>query len=136
MWKSKKYILAGLLAFIVLVGSTAGIVFAQSGSEDDVQPNTVLARVAEILNIDQQALEDAFNQARTEMRGEAMDAYLQKLVDEGEITQEEAKEYKEWCESRPDIMFQKGFGRSGSHGFRGGMRQSGYCFGGRAPLAP
>ena len=75
MWRSKKFIVVALLAVVVLVGSTAGIVLAQENG-DDSQPKTLLARVAEILSIDQQKLEDAFIQAQSDMRDEA----LQKLV--------------------------------------------------------
>ena len=110
MWRSKKFIVVALVAALVLVGSTAGVVLAQTGSGGDSQtgvtlasdnasqPKTLLARVAAILGIDQQKVEDAFTQARTEMRDEA----LQKLVDEGKITQQQADQYKKWWQSRPD----------------------------------
>ena len=62
----------------------------------------MLGRVAAILGIEQQTVEDAFEQARDEMQEEAMDRYLQNLVDEGIISEKEAAEYKAWLESRPD----------------------------------
>ena len=42
------------------------------------------------LGIDQQKVEDAFTQARSEMKNEALDNYLKGLVEKGMITQEEA----------------------------------------------
>lgn len=99
MWRSKKFLLVALLAAVVLVGSIGGVVLAQTGSEDGSQPKTLLARVATILGIDQQKLEDAFAQAQSEMRDEA----LQKLVDEGKITQEQADQYKAWLQAQPDM---------------------------------
>jgi hypothetical protein len=139
MWRRKKVILIALLAGIVLFASTAGIVLAQTGDEDDSQPKTLMCRVAEILGIEEQELEDAFTQARSEMEAAALDTYLQDLVDQGKITEEEAKQYKEWWQARPDMApFQQQLrewqqarpditlpgpqGGSGDFGFRGGMR--------------
>ena len=81
MWRSKKFIVAVLIA-VVLVGSMGGVIFAQTENGDDSQPKTLLVRVAEILGIDQQKLEDAFTQARSEMQDEALDSRLQNLVNE------------------------------------------------------
>jgi polyhydroxyalkanoate synthesis regulator phasin len=53
--------------------------------------------------IDSEQLRDAFHQALSELREEALEAHVQNLVDEGRITQEEADSYLEWWGSRPDI---------------------------------
>jgi hypothetical protein len=37
------------------------------------------------------------------MQYEALKSWLQDLVDKGKITQEEADQYLEWWQSRPDI---------------------------------
>jgi len=103
MWRRKKFIVVALLAAVVLVGSTAGVVLAQTENGDDSQPKTLLARVAEKLGINQQELEDAFAEAQSEMRDEALDSRLQNLVKEGKITQEEADQYKAWQQARPDM---------------------------------
>lgn len=103
MWRSKKFIVVTLLAAVVLVGSIGGVVLAQTGNGDDSQPKTLLARVAEILGIDQQKVEDAFAQAQSEMRDEALDNYLKNLVAEGKITEEEATAYKAWWQTRPEM---------------------------------
>lgn len=153
MWRSKKFIIIAVLAaIVVLVGSTAGIVLARAGSGGDSQtgvtqasdnasqPKTLLARVAAILGIDQQKVENAFTQARTEMRDEALDNYLNNLVAQGKITQAQADQYKAWVKSRPDMsQYQQqlkdwlearpdipGLGPGfGGHGFRGGMNWGG-----------
>ncbi len=105
MWRSKKVIIAAVvLAALVLVGGIGGVALAQTEEGDNSQPKTLMARVAEILGIDQQKVEDAFTQARTEMREETLDNYLKKLVDEGTITQEQADQYKTWVvEAKPDL---------------------------------
>ncbi len=154
MWKSKKFILIGVLIALVVVGCTAGIALAQTGSTDNTTPGkTLLARVATILGIDQQKVENAFTKAQSEMQQEALDAYLKKLVDEGKITKEQADQYKKWWQARPDMSqynqqlkeWQQARpslppelkqwqetrpdipspGPFGGHGFRGGMRWGG-----------
>ena len=132
MWRSKKFIVTTLLATVLLVGSIGGVALAQTENGDDSQPKTLLARVAEKLGIEQQELEDAFAEAQSEMRDEALDSRLQNLVDEDKITEDEATQYKEWWQSRPDMPLPGPFGRFGSHGFHGGMKwDGGRCFWGR-----
>ncbi len=167
MWRSKKFIVVALLAAVVLAGSIGGVALARTGSgnpagvllaqnvsENVSQRDVLFTRVAEILvgkgiDITSEQLEDAFAQAQSEMRDEALDSYLQNLVDEGKITQEEADQYKAWWQSRPDMepfrqqleAWQQArpdtplpgpFGGFGGRGFGGGMKWGGgRCFGGR-----
>lgn len=123
MWKSQKFILAAVLAAIMVIGGTAGVALAQEDEAgqgwrgalgDDVQrrQGALVARVAEILGIDQQQLEDAFRQAQSEFREEALDSRLEELIDEGTLTQEQADEFKAWIEARPDVPR---FGPKGFH---------------------
>ena len=102
MWRTKKLIITAIVAAVVLVGSIGGVVLAADG-DDDSQPKTLLARVAEILGIDQQTFEDAYSQAQSEMKDEALDKRLQKLVDEGKITPDQAEQYKVWLQAEPDM---------------------------------
>ncbi|MFC1989151.1 hypothetical protein ACFLVW_01075 [Chloroflexota bacterium] len=128
MWRNKKLIVGVVLASVLLVGSIGGVALAQTENGDDSQPKTLMARVAEILVVDQQALEDAFAQARSEMRDEALDSHLQRLVDEGKITQEEADQYKAWQQAKPDIQAEDGFrGHGGMRGFGGTRGFGGPC---------
>ena len=110
-------------------------------SDNASQPKTLLARVAAILGIEQQKVEDAFAQAQSEMQDEALDNHLKNLVDQGKITQEQADQYKAWVKSKPDMTQYEqqlrdwqntrpdiplplpgGFDGFGGRGFRGGMR--------------
>lgn len=125
VWRSKKFILLAVLAAVVLVGSIAGVVYAQGDDDEDTSPESVLLeKVANKLGIDQQQLEDAFAEAIAEMRDEAQLKWLEKAVEEGLITAEEAQAYSEWWSARPDIDFGSGgFGRIERHCFGGpGMR--------------
>ena len=132
MWRSKKFITVVVLAAVVLVGSIGGVVYAQTGNGDDSQPkaqsDTLLNKVCAIYQqntgtaIDAKELQKAFDQARSEMREEAQDKFLQSLVDEGKITQEQADQYKAWLKSKPDVpLFGPGpFGFPG-HGMHPGF---------------
>jgi outer membrane murein-binding lipoprotein Lpp len=125
MWRSKKFIIVAVIAAVVLVGGIGGVVLAQTenGGEDGSQPKTLLARVAEILDIDQQRLEDAFAQARSEMQAAAMEARLAKMVENGVIDETQAQELQEWLESRPeDLPFGPGLMAPGGGRPFGGPR--------------
>jgi len=102
MWRKRKFIIMLLGVILIIAASIGGVAMAQE-SEEDSQSDTLLGRVAKILGIDQQTVEDAFEQAQAEMREQALDRYLQNLVEEGIINEEQAAEYKAWLESRPDI---------------------------------
>ena len=151
MWRRKKlFIIIGLLATVLLVGSVGGVVLAQTANGDVSQPKTLMERVADILvgkgiNVTSEQLNEAFTQARSDMQNEALDSYLQNLVSEGKITQDEADQYKtwwqnrpdmepfrqqleEWQQARPDIPLPGKSGRFGMEGFRGGMRGGGGGF--------
>ena len=121
MWFRRKVVIIPVLVALVLVGCIAGFALAQG--ESDNTGDTLLARVASILGIDQTKLEDAFAQAQKEMREEALTNYLQKMVEEGKITQEDADQYKSWWDSRPDALdkLEPGFDFGGCWGgFRHG----------------
>ena len=125
MWKSKKFILLAVLATVILVGSIGGIVYAQDDGDEDGSPRMVLLeKVADKLGIDPQQLEDAFTEAIGEMRAEAQVKWLEKAVEEGLITAEEAAEYSEWWMAKPDVKF--GFGDRGIGG-SDRLRMRGRC---------
>ncbi|HIE16817.1 MAG TPA: hypothetical protein EYP71_01315 [Dehalococcoidia bacterium] len=97
-----KVILPVLLAAAMLVATMPATALAQDGPGPP-RRSALIARAAEILNIDQQELEDAITQARQELREEALNSRLQELVEEGTLTQQQVNEYQAWLEARPDI---------------------------------
>jgi hypothetical protein len=132
MWRGKKLILVAVLASAVLIGSIGGVVAAQTGNGDDNQPQAqqeaLLEKVCAIyeqntgVTIDAEELQKALGQARDEMQSEALDKFLQNLVDEGKITQEQADQYQAWLEAKPDIGIPIAPGLGGrdmQHGFGG-----------------
>ena len=59
--------------------------------------------------LDQEALTDAFAEAKGEMRTETRRNCLQGLVEQGKITQEQADELEAWWDARPDVQMGVGF---------------------------
>jgi hypothetical protein len=134
MWHRRKWVIVAVaaIAVVLVAGIVGGVVYAQTTSTPTTvnQEKTLLARVAEILGIDQQKVEDAFSQAKKEMSDEALANRLAALVEQGKLTQAQADQYKNWWESRPDvpgILDGKGL-----KGLGGGFR----CFPGKMRLAP
>jgi hypothetical protein len=117
----------------VSVTTEAGTGTLSDGFTVETQQEALLDRVCQIYEantgtaIDLQQLKDAFDQAMKEEQDKAMESWLQNLVDEGKITQEEADQYLEWWQARPDVTLPgpEGFG------FGGGMeRGRGFGHGG------
>lgn len=132
MSKKKKIILGALLSTAAIVGITSVVAFAHDEPEIETDPgarhDALLERIAEIYEdntgvaLEPEALKDAFIEARDEMIEEALENRLDRLVEEGVLTQEEADELREWLESRPDIPLpgSRFRGRLGGCGGRGG----------------
>jgi DNA-binding HxlR family transcriptional regulator len=65
--------------------------------------DALTTRVAEILGISKADLENAFKQAQSGFREQALDTRLQELVNQGAWTQQQADAFKAWIEARPDV---------------------------------
>jgi hypothetical protein len=118
MWRSKKFIITAVLIALVLGGTLGGVAIAQADDQNTTTTPTTTAtdnvssfleKVAEIYKantgdtIDPEQLQKAIDDARQVLREEALDNYLQKLVDENKITQEEADQFKAWWGERPSL---------------------------------
>jgi hypothetical protein len=126
MRKSKKSIVIAVIVGVLLVGTVASVALAQTDSPVTAAGKTLTARVAAILGIDQQKVDDAFTKAKSDMANEALDSQLNALVDSGKMTQQQADQYKGWWQSRPQNVPGIGpGGRMGGHGFMGGLRWPG-----------
>ena len=104
----------GVFAIAALLAGAAatGIVVAQdSNSGEDTAPKTILGRVAAILGLEKATVEDAFQQAHKDQRTQAYREMLNRRVEKGRMTSEEAEEQFLWFQSRPDSLadsFQRG----------------------------
>lgn len=108
----KRHWLIGPLAVMALVlGLGSATVLAQESKSEDSRTG-IIARVAAILGLEEQQVQDAFDQARQELRDERFEAMvgqrLEALVESGRITQEQADELGEWYASRPDSFWLTG----------------------------
>ena len=121
---SKKWIAVLAILGIVAVGITGGVVVAQSTEPQDSDAtvdksaNSFAARVAGFLGLGTEEVEGAFQQARREMQNDGFKKRLDRMVDRGRLTQEQADEQYNWLQSRPDSVKQ---GFRGSGKFRQGF---------------
>lgn len=129
----KKHWIIGLIALLtVMVGVGSGTALAQENREEGDRPNQgVISRVAIILGLEEQQVQDAFDQARQELRDERFEEMvgqrLDALVASGRITQEQADELREWYASRPDSFWLA----AGSDRGKDASRHKGRQFGAR-----
>ena len=100
----------GILAAAV-VGGTA-LASGGGGNGNGSRIGGLIARVATILGIEEQQVQDAFDQARREIQDERLEQKLDKLVENGYLTQEQADQLREWYQARPDGVY-PGFGSGG-----------------------
>jgi hypothetical protein len=133
MRKRKWFIPVVVVSVLLIGGIVGGVVVAGSNSSSNTEDQSqttdryqaLLDRACAIYEentgvaIDSEQLKDALDQARSEIQDEALESWLQDLVDEGKITQEEADQYLEWWQSRPDIELP--LPGLGGHGHGGGM---------------
>lgn len=92
---------------VLLVSTTIGAALAQEPLQENPPVpgiKKIFTRVAEILGIEEQKLIDAFTQARKELAAEAFQTRLDKLVEQGRLTEEQAKQIKEWWNKRPESL--------------------------------
>ena len=126
--RKKRWLVVSLLIGLLTVGLTTGVVMAQSTQDSgrDSPLGSFVSRVATILGIDETQVQGAFDQANQEIRAERIDQKLAGLVESGQLTQEQADEYRAWLDSRPG-GFPPGFRERGFH--RGHRFHGGGLFG-------
>jgi uncharacterized membrane protein len=134
--KKRKWFIPVVVVTVLLIGGiTGGVVAAVNNSSSNTTAGNqtqaadryqaLLDRACAIYEettgvvIDPEQLKEALTQARSEMQDEALQNRLQDLVDNGKITQEEAGQYLEWWQSRPDIKLP--LSGLGGRGHGGGM---------------
>jgi uncharacterized membrane protein len=141
MKKSKWFIPVVVASVLLIGGITGGVVAAVSNDSGNttagnqtqatVRYQALLDRACAIYEettgvaLDSEQLGEALEQARSEMRDEALQNWLQDLVDNGKITQEEADQYLTWWQSRPNVELP--LLGLGGHGHEGGVMWGGPC---------
>ncbi len=133
----KRWIVSSILVGLLAAGLVGGAVVAQSddhslrdsdGDGKSSRMSGVIARVAEILGIEQEQVEDAFDQAIAEQAEQKAADGLAALVEKGLLTQEDADAIQDWLAARPEGEFPalkgieawgRGFHGKNFHGFGG-----------------
>lgn len=105
MSKRAKILVSALVVVLLL---TAGATVTVMAQEEKPTPPPVrgvlIARVAQILGIPQKDLVNAFRQAQQEIRQETFARALDKAVEQGRLTEEEATKIKEWWQQKPETL--------------------------------
>lgn len=128
--RRRRWFVGSMIAAVLVLSVTGGAVLAQEvGPDGDAPLKSFAARVAEILGLQETEVQDALDQASTEIRDERLEQKLNGLVGSGRLTQEQADEYREWVQSRPEGLSPR-FGHGGRGGF-GGRFGGGRGFHGR-----
>ncbi len=133
----KKWLVIPVVMGVMVLAMTVlgGVALAQTDDSDSSSTwSSFTSRVASILGLDETTVKDAMDQAAKEMQDESLKTKLDSMVAEGRITQEQADEYYEWYQSRPEslspasplnrlegsgIFGEGGKGGRGHHGGRG-----------------
>ena len=113
----RRWLAVPLVVGVLAIGLTAGTIVAQEApaNGDAPEKKSFAARVAAILGLGEDVVEDAFKQAKAEIQDERLRRKLDSAVDKGLITQEQADDYYEWYQLRPDFPA-PGFGFQGHRG--------------------
>ena len=77
---------------VILLGIFGGIGASQGQDPDEIRRGSsmIASKMAEILEIEEGRVEQAFKQAISETKGERIRNYLERLVETGKITQGQA----------------------------------------------
>ena len=128
----KVKIIAIMLGIIILISSiVGGVVFAQdsdSSSDTSTTTTTIVSRqdtflsaLAAKLNISIDQLKTYIKEAQNETQSQYMRDKIDALVAAGKITQDEADQYLEWWNSKPDFASNSDFGFRFGSGCRMGI---------------
>ena len=136
----RKLLVIPIIVAVLFAAVVGGVTLAQDGgteepAEKSATESTVKQRVAELLDVTTEELEDAFKQAVSEAKAAKMDKFFQGLVDKGLLDADQAQEYKDWLAAKPEGLDTPYFGGKkfgldgpGFHGFGSGHGFDGLKF--------
>ncbi|MFP3975043.1 MAG: hypothetical protein ACLFVK_02335 [Dehalococcoidia bacterium] len=133
-------ILVVAMATVLALSAVGGVALAQNATdtadtstEQATTQDTFVERLAEKLDVEVDELETAIGKVRQEMREEALQDRLDKAVEAGQLTEEEAQSIQEWRENRPSALEGSGplgLGKQFAHRGHGGHGPAADGFGG------
>ncbi len=114
----RKRWLIGLLISAAALATIGGVALADTGdvppaneaAGSDTSTTPLLERVAEILEVDVATLDDAYQQARDDLSIEGLRSWLDTLVENGNLTEDQAAEIESWIYAIPDAWESVPFG--------------------------
>ena len=86
-----KIIIPLAMAVVAVAVISFSVALAQENERGDSNASLLASKVAEILGLDVAEVDDALNQARRELRNEAIQDRQRVAVENGDITQEQAR---------------------------------------------
>ena len=100
----KRRLFLGLAAVAIMAsGIAAGVAWTQvAHAQEETAAKGFAARLATILGLEEDVVQDAFKEARSDIQGERFQAKMDRLVESERITQDEADAAIEWYEERPE----------------------------------
>ena len=131
----KRRLFLGLAAVAIMAsGIAAGAAWTQvAHAQEETAAKGFAARLATILGLEEDVVQDAFKEARSDIQGERFQAKMDRLVESERITQDEADAAIEWYEERPEgIDTSRPGSKSGFDRRRGPGSKSGF-YGQRGP---
>ena len=121
MKKKWRWLIGGVAAtvmvVVVMLAAAGGAIMAQEDEGKQSRFSAFAAKVADILGLEADEVEDAMEQAKQELADEALDDKLAMMVEKGMLTQQQADDWKAWMEARPEGFDLPYFapGRGGEH---------------------
>ena len=102
----KRWLFAPALVGVLAISLT-GLAFLPQVDEErgDSRFGDFAARVASILGLETDTVQDVMQQAKQELAAEGLQEKLDAMVASGKITQAEADEYNAWVEAKPEGSF-------------------------------
>ncbi|MBM3941625.1 MAG: hypothetical protein FJ316_01625 [SAR202 cluster bacterium] len=110
MQKSKKvWLLVPVAVAIIAIGGVGAVAVRDAAAQESTTNATTsvgdfASRVAAILGIESDKVQSAMDQARKDVRDEAVQKKLDAMVQAGKLTQAQADEYLSWYKARPADM--------------------------------
>ncbi len=125
MWRSRKFIISAVLVSVILAAVIGGVALAADNGDEDTSATpfgTLWEKMATVLQEDgiqvsSDQLQSAFTEAQEQIRSDALQSFLDEMVAQDKITQEQADAYRDWIEAKPDMGEEFGF--RGHFGFPG-----------------
>ena len=125
----KRKMFLGLAAVAIMVsGITAGVAWTRvAHAEEGTTAKSFVSRLATILELEEDVVQDAFKEARRDIQDERFQTRMDRLVESERITQDEADAAIEWYEERPEgINTSRRGSKPGFQGRRGPGPESGF----------